>query len=47
MKDWIQSAKDIQKNCKSYKKGDIQRYFYKKRKIKKKIHKGEIENQKI
>ena len=47
MKDWIQMTKDIRKNYKSYKKGDIQHYFYKKRRIKKKIHKGEIKNQKI
>ena len=34
MKDWIRSAKKIRKNCRIYKKGEIRRYFYKKRKIK-------------
>ena len=42
MKDWIQSAKEVWKNCKDHKKGEIRQYFYKRRKIKSKINK-EIE----
>ena len=34
IKDWIRSAKEIRKNCRIHKKGEIRRYFYKKRKIK-------------
>ena len=37
MRGWIRSIKEVKKSCKNYKKDEISRYFYEKRRIKKKI----------